>query len=289
MGDSTRHHQFRALLVLGRVSNLPTVWSNCLAAWWLGGGRTVNRLPLLLAGATGLYLGGMFLNDLLDAASDRRLRPERPIPAGEISPQTVWIWAQAWLGIGALLLILLGQTTGALALLLLVTILGYDALHQRIAFAPLLMAGCRLLLYLVAASTGARGVTGWAIWCGLGMAVYVLGVSLLARPERAARKPGYGPTLLLATPIALAVLLHSRAVPEGVVLLALVLGLWITRSLRPAFWSEERAVAETVSLLLAGIVLVDWLAVADAPREFSLVFLLLFGAALVFQRFVPAS
>ncbi len=289
MGDSTRHHQFRALLVLGRVSNLPTVWSNCLAAWWLGGGRTVNRLPFLLAGATCLYLGGMFLNDVLDAASDRRLRPERPIPAGEISPQTVWIWAQAWLGIGALLLILLGQTTGALALLLLVTILGYDALHKRAGFAPLLMAGCRLLLYLVAASTGARGVTGWAIWCGLGMAVYVLGVSLLARQERAPRKPGYGPTLLLAAPIALAVLLHSYAVPEGVLLLALVLGLWIARSLRPAFWSEERAVAETVSLLLAGIVLVDWLAVADAPREFSLVFLLLFGAALVFQRFVPAS
>ena len=28
----------RTLLILGRVSNLPTVWSNCLAGWLLDGG-----------------------------------------------------------------------------------------------------------------------------------------------------------------------------------------------------------------------------------------------------------
>ena len=28
----------RTLLVLGRASNLPTVWSNCFAGWLLGGG-----------------------------------------------------------------------------------------------------------------------------------------------------------------------------------------------------------------------------------------------------------
>ena len=28
----------RALLVLGRVSNLPTIWSNCLCGWLIGVG-----------------------------------------------------------------------------------------------------------------------------------------------------------------------------------------------------------------------------------------------------------
>ena len=70
----------RALLVLGRVSNLPTVWSNCLAAWWLAGGGTVERLPFLLLGATLLYTGGMFLNDAFDADFDNQYRKERPIP-----------------------------------------------------------------------------------------------------------------------------------------------------------------------------------------------------------------
>ena len=70
--------QLRTLLVLGRVSNLPTVWSNCLAGWWLGGGGNFGKLPLLLFGASALYTGGMFLNDAFDAESDRQRRPSGP-------------------------------------------------------------------------------------------------------------------------------------------------------------------------------------------------------------------
>ena len=31
-------HKFKAILILGRISNLPTVWSNCLAAYILSEG-----------------------------------------------------------------------------------------------------------------------------------------------------------------------------------------------------------------------------------------------------------
>ena len=34
---------WHALLVLGRASNLPTVWSNCFAGWFLGGGGESTR------------------------------------------------------------------------------------------------------------------------------------------------------------------------------------------------------------------------------------------------------
>jgi hypothetical protein len=44
-----------------------------------------------------------------------------------------------------------------------------------------------------------------------------------------------------------------------------------------------------VSGLLAGIVLVDLLAVADQPPGVGIVFLLLFSLALLFQRFIPAT
>ena len=33
-----RRQFWYALLILGRVSNLPTVWWNCFAGWLLGGG-----------------------------------------------------------------------------------------------------------------------------------------------------------------------------------------------------------------------------------------------------------
>jgi 4-hydroxybenzoate polyprenyltransferase len=80
----------RTLLVLGRTSNLPTVWSNCLAGWWLGGGGNVHKLFPLMAGATLLYLGGMFLNDAFDERFDAQYRRARPIPSGLIAIETVW-------------------------------------------------------------------------------------------------------------------------------------------------------------------------------------------------------
>ena len=88
MNFSVPARPVRALVILGRVSNLPTVWSNCLAGWVLGGGGFTGdepgRVLLLGAGATLLYLGGMFLNDAWDAPFDRQHRPERPIPSGAI-------------------------------------------------------------------------------------------------------------------------------------------------------------------------------------------------------------
>src|SRR5437899_1267151 len=98
----------RTFLILGRVSNLPTIWSNCLAGWWLGGAENTEKVPLLFAGTSFLYLGGMFLNDAFDADFDREYRKERPIPSGAISLGLVYRWGLIWLGLGGVCLILLG-------------------------------------------------------------------------------------------------------------------------------------------------------------------------------------
>src|SRR5437867_6492190 len=119
---------WRTVLILGRVSNLPTVWSNCLAGWLLGGGGTGWMFLLVCLGATCLYLGGMFLNDAFDVEFDRRQRTERPIPSGAITLSAVWRWGFFWLGAGAMILILIGRTTGLLAVALLLCIVLYDAL-----------------------------------------------------------------------------------------------------------------------------------------------------------------
>jgi hypothetical protein len=76
---------------------------------------------------------------------------------------------------------------------------------------------------------------------------------------------------------------------EGALLLSAVLGLWSLRCLRHTLWSPERNIGLTVSGLLAGIVFVDWLAVADAPNNAALVFLGLFLLALLSQKVVPAT
>ena len=72
-------------LRLGRVSNLPTVWTNVLAGVALSGARAPAGTAVLLALALSLfYVGGMFLNDAFDREVDTRERPERPIPSGTV-------------------------------------------------------------------------------------------------------------------------------------------------------------------------------------------------------------
>ncbi len=281
--------RLRTLFILGRVSNLPTVWSNCLAGWWLGGAGNTGKLAILLPGVSLLYLGGMFLNDAFDADFDRQHRKGRPIPTGAISIVALWRWGLMWLGLGALCLFCAGITTGAAGLALVVCILVYDAIHKLLTLSPVLMGVCRFWVYVTAASIGADGVTGWALWCGLALAAYVTGLSFLARGESTRAPVPHWPLLLLATPILLALIINASGYREAALLLSAVLMLWSLRSLRPALWSGERKIGATVSGLLAGIVFVDLLAAADAPHPFSLVFLLLFGAAVLLQRFVPAT
>jgi 4-hydroxybenzoate polyprenyltransferase len=280
--------RLRTFLVLGRASNLPTVWSNCLAGWWLGGHTSLGKLPFLLAGTSLLYVGGMYLNDAFDVNFDRQRRKERPIPSGAISLGAVWKLAVLWFALGLACLFGAGVTTGELGVMLLVCILLYDAIHKVITFSPLFMGACRFFVYLVAASTGG-GAAGWAIWCGLALASYIVGLSFLARRESARERIPYWPLLFLAGPIALAFLMNTHEYRKSAALLSLVLGLWILRCLRPMLWSADRQIGRAVSGLLAGIVFVDWLAVADAPRTFGFVFIGLFGLAIVFQRFVPAT
>src|SRR5262249_30013757 len=81
---------FATLLKLGRVSNLPTVWTNVLAGTVLAGGDWRDgRFGIVLVAMSVFYIGGMYLNDYFDRAVDARERPTRPIPAGEISAAAV--------------------------------------------------------------------------------------------------------------------------------------------------------------------------------------------------------
>jgi hypothetical protein len=152
----------------------------------------------------------------------------------------------------------------------------------------LLIGSCRFFVYPVAASVGAV-VNGWAVWCGLALALYVVGLSFLARRESARGPVQYWPLIFLPAPILLALVMNAGEYRQSAAILSLLLGLWLLRSLRTYLWAVERQIGQTVSGLLAGIVFVDWLAVADAPRDLGMVFLVLFGLAILFQRFIPAT
>jgi 4-hydroxybenzoate polyprenyltransferase len=289
MANTSGPNYFRTLLVLGRASNLPTVWSNCLAGWLLAGDGPLSGLLLLCLGATCLYLGGMYLNDAFDASFDRQHRPERPIPSGAISAGEVWGFGVGWIVLGTVLLAFFGVITFFLTILLVVAILSYDAVHKAIALSPVLMALCRFFLFLVAASSGDEGVTGLAIWTSFALAFYIIGLSYVAKNESTRGPLKYWPCLLLAAPIFLAYIVDQGGYRRKALLLSGLVLFWILRNLRFSFWSAEKNIGRTVSGLLAGIVLVDLLSLAGGTPWIGLLFFLLFGAALLFQRFVPAT
>lgn len=279
----------RTLLVLGRVSNLPTVWSNCLAGWLISGSRSIRSLLLLCAGATALYIGGMYLNDAFDVEFDRLNRKERPIPSGAISVGDVWGYGLSWLGLGLALLYFFSAVTFTLAVALVLSILLYDAIHKAIAFSPVIMAACRFLLFVMAASVGASGVTGLSVWTATALFCYIVGLSFVAKSESNRGPIRYWPCLLLLVPLFLAWLVNAGDFRKQSLLLSIILFLWILRCLHHTFMAAEKNIGRTVSGLLAGIVLVDMLACTGTGVGWMFLFALLFGSALVFQRYIPAT
>lgn len=282
---------WRTLLILGRVSNLPTVWSDCLAGWWLCGGENYWKLPFLLAGVSVLYTGGMFLNDAFDADFDRQRRPERPIPSGKISAEFVWAAGFGQLVLGILLLLLCGKVAAVAALFLALFILLYDFSHKFFTASPWLMGGCRFWVYVVAGATGVHGLNGWAIFCGAALAFYIVGLSSLARHESFRRTVSPWPLLLLAAPIALAMLMNTGIFRHEALWICILLALWLFRFVWAVFAGGGTNVAWTVTNLLAGIVFVDWLAVVPQIPHLAgaIVFLALFALTKWLQKFVPAT
>lgn len=279
----------RTLLILGRVSNLPTVWSNCLAAWLLAGSGAWSRFAVLCGGASLLYIGGMFLNDACDVRFDTAHRQERPIPSGAISARAVWLWSAALLLGGGALLALLGLTTALVTLGLVLCIATYDLVHKRTALAPLLMAGCRFLLYLVAGSAALGSLNSKLLWCAGALAAYIVGLSFIARKEGQNLKPNFLVLPLFISPLIAG---HLHVTPENKVTLGMIgfgyVG-WVVWSLWHMIKGGAPAIGRTVSALLAGIVLVDMLAVQGGGGMMPLAFLALFASALILQRTIPAT
>jgi 4-hydroxybenzoate polyprenyltransferase len=186
---------WRVLAGLARASNLPTVWSNALAAVALtasGGGRApalrIHGLAVLLSAValSAMYAGGMFLNDAFDRHYDARHRPERPIAARWIGARAVFAGGAALLALGIVVFAWFGRGALAAAVLLAAAIVLYDAWHKGNPLGPLVMGACRGLAFACAALTvGEFG--GAAAIAALVNAGYVVALTVLAKRQATGR------------------------------------------------------------------------------------------------------
>jgi len=282
-------------LRLGRVSNLPTVWTNVLAGVALAGVTPWQwaTLPAAL-GLSLAYLGGMYLNDAFDRVIDARERPSRPIPSGAATANTVFALGFVLLlcAVAALMAAARGfgeppELAALAGLALAGAVIAYNWHHKDNPLSPLAMGACRLLAYLAAGVAAAAALTGPLLGAALVSLCYLLGLTYAAKGEMRVRARSVWPLLFLAAP-----LIYGAVLADGVtgrlVLLALSgwigAALWLLRRRRPG------DVGRAVIALIAGIALLDamFLAVAGRP-QMAPVALGCFAATLMLQRWISGT
>jgi 4-hydroxybenzoate polyprenyltransferase len=279
----------RTALRLGRVSNLPTVWTNVLAGAVLAGAAGFGaELALLLSAFTLFYTGGMFLNDAFDAAIDARERPERPIPSGAVTRRAVFGWGYAQMAAGVALLALLGLAPALAGLTLAAAISYYDWNHKTNPLSPVVMGLCRVLIYAGAGLAYTLALPD-ALWIGAALLLcYLIGLTYVAKQENLERVENLWPLLFLAAPVAWGAWRAMQAPVTG------LYGFAFTAWMLWALWYLRRRrkgdIPRAVVSLIAGISLLDAMLIAGAGSPaLALVALAGFGLTLFFQRYIAGT
>jgi UbiA prenyltransferase family len=255
-----------AWLQLARVSNTPTVVSNTVAGAVLASTVADAGEVAVVAGSMALfYTAGMILNDVLDYDIDVRERPERPLPSGAVSRPAAMTAVIVLFVAGEILLLLEGTEPFLAGLGLIGLIVLYDAWHKGNALSPVLMGGCRALVYFVAAFAVVGEVPTEVATAAAVLLLYIVGLTQVAKAE--------GSTLRAAWPLAAVLAAVGYWVGWAgsiwFVLLLVAFAAWVWRSL----WlvRSQRRIGAGVVSLIAGVSLFDALAVASVEGSLAAV------------------
>lgn len=289
----------RNLLILGRVSNLPTVWTNVIAGWLIGGGIFGWEIASLLGGVSLIYISGMTLNDAFDARWDRKNAPQRPIPSGSISLRSTWAIGILEMVAGCLVLLAAGDTDWRYLSGLVTAVLLYNWIHKKWSGSVLIMGACRALVYLLAwdaarADMRLDPTSPLVFLVSGGVLLYISGLTLAARGEHKAaegKPPSSLSRFLLLLPTSFPVMTLycentldlSRPLLYGGIIAA---SAWIVlfRSVL-----RNRSIPQGISMAIAGIALYDATVALLLDWTAGVACLLCFGITLVAQRYIPAT
>lgn len=260
-------------LRLGRISNLPTVWTNVLVGALLTGGALADpRLPLLMVALSLFYVGGMFLNDAFDREFDAQHRPDRPIPSGQVSAQQVFTIGFGLLAVGTILVMIASRGADGLpawralvaALALSAFIVHYDAHHKGNVLSPLVMGLCRVCVYLTAAYSIAIVLPGTVWLAAIALLCHLIGLTYIAKQEHLDRIGALWPLGFLAVPVVYGALLAGSMPVAWIpwILYVGVMAFALQRLHRRARGDVPRAVVT----LIAGMSLLDAIVLAGDGR-----------------------
>ena len=259
----------RTLARVGRISNLPTVWSNCLAAAVFAcaatGGEclqtTYTPLIVAIAGSSLLYIAGMFLNDAFDYQWDRQHNHNRPLVNREIAVSTVWSIGVLSMLTAICLVWWLGNPQATLASLFIAAVIVlYNATHKQHPSAALLMGLARYGVYLFTAllmTTASAPV----FFIAAVILPYITGLTLLARQEHNNRIQYAFASLLLFAPVPVTLIFGYTHILYWATVA--VFQITTVRTLRRYLLTGTPDVRKGIGGLLASIPLVDSMVAAS--------------------------
>ncbi len=284
-------------LKLGRVSNLPTVWTNCIAGIALAGGQIAEmRTPFILLALSLFYVAGMFLNDAYDAEIDAVERPERPIPSGQIDRASVFSWAFGLMAVSLVLLLFIGYMpsdgTGlwpaVSGMILAGLVVLYNRHHKANKFSPLIMGLCRAMVYFTAGLCFATMLSPPLVTGAVLLVFYLIGLTYVAKQENLERVENMWPLLFLAVPMVYGLYLgfgNLVVIPFG-----LVFAVWTAACVYFVRRRNPGDIPRAVTGMIAGISLFDAVMISSTGNVFWAVLAVAsFGLTLYMQKHISGT
>ncbi len=284
-------------LRLGRISNLPTVWTNVLVGVMLSGGSLADpRLALLLLALSSFYVGGMFLNDAFDREFDAQHRPERPIPSGQVSAREVFTFGFGLLALGTVGVVW-GSRAGAGAAMwpalvssvaLSAAIVFYDANHKNNPLSPLIMGLCRVLVVVTAALAVTHNLPAAVLLAATALLCHLIGLTYIAKQEHLDRIGSLWPLGFLAVPVVYGLVLALSAPGTWLPLVLYVGALIYAMNLLRRRGRGD--VPRAVVTLIAGMSLLDAMVLAGGGHAVAaMLAVAAFALTLALQRWVSGT
>ena len=258
----------RDWLELARISNLPTVWTNVMVGFAAASRYPFNdttvlkSLPLwdvigICAAASLLYIGGMVLNDVLDADVDAKERPHRPIPSGRINRARAQDFVAACFVLGVVLAWVVAPSHATMAFFLVGAVVLYDFTHKRMAIAVIFMGLCRFLLYVTAGADEADP-DDLLFKVAACMGVYTIAITIVSRSE-VSNVLDLRKWLAVLMPIgvlAMVGVLKPAKMEWWIAAAAFAVSLWLARAVKFVFAKPPRTVPAILTWL-SGMCLID--------------------------------
>jgi 4-hydroxybenzoate polyprenyltransferase len=171
-----------------RPANIVTAVADILAGvaisgFFLQSNEDYTGVWLLILSTTGLYGGGVVMNDFFDAELDAVERPERPIPRGQISKGEAATLGLVLLTAGVVVAFFVSVTSAVLALSIAVCALTYDkwSKHHPL-LGPLNMGICRGLNLLLGLSIIPAQVEAYWFLAIIPI-VYIAAITMISQGE----------------------------------------------------------------------------------------------------------